>query len=189
MLRFLFYNFIGLFRFLFLLNFFFLNFLCLWLEVFPKHWLQRRFWHQNYPWTLLSSPVFHRYEPIFCAILEKLPVRLNSHRSPGELRITHFFGLFLRIGLSSMLWSLMLSCCDGLKLLFDETMTYINNCLHLFYTDELLVFLHYFAERIFMSTLFFFSYPFILMHFILLLLGGCAMLINSPPFGCLSNHC
>ena len=149
--------------------------------------LQRGFWQQNNPWTLLSSFVFHRYEPIFCAILEKLPVRLNSHRSLGGLRITHFFRLFLRIGLSSMLWSLMLSCCDGLKLLSDETMTYINNCLHLFYIDELLVFLHYFAERIFMSTTIFFFH--ILLYWCISYYSWYAMLINSPPFGCLSNHC
>ena len=136
--------------------FFFLNFLCLWLEVFLKHLLQRGFWHQNNPWTLLSSLVFHRYEPIFCAILEKLPVRLNNHRSLGGLRITHFFGLFLRIGLSSMLWSLMLSCWDGLKLLSDETMTYINNCLHLFTQMNCLSFCIILQKGFLWALLFFF---------------------------------
>ena len=124
-------------------------------------------------------PVFSKHEPIFCTILEKLPVRLNSHTSLGELRITHFFGFFLRTGLSSMLLSLVLSCYDGLKLHSDGTLTYINN-LYLFYTClSLCVIL---AERNFTSTTIFFSSPFILMHFILLLLGGCAMLIQLSPF-------
>ena len=78
----------------------------------------------------------------FVLNLEKLPIRLNSHISLRELRITQLFHFFFRIGLSS---NLLLSCCDGLKLLSDGYNLYKQQ-LVLTYPE------HYFANMIFMST-------------------------------------